>query len=148
MRPRGVGGGGAAAGGRRALHSIPLALYPSIPLAHLPLGHDLSRYSLKRRAYLQVKSREINVAARLLNRPGHLKCTINMDDLILILGTIQGATGMLVKHGFIRTLVYLFIYEHVCKSIVYNYTPVRSLTWERASLPWVLKTSHRKNREF
>ena len=50
------------------------------------------------------------MAARLLNRPGHLKCTINMDDLILILGTIQGATGMLVKHGFIRTLVYLFIY--------------------------------------
>ena len=32
-------------------------------------------------------------------------------DLILILGTIQGATGMLVKHGVIRTLVYLF--EHV-----------------------------------
>ena len=44
-------------------------------------------------------------------------------DPILILGTIQGATGMLVKHGVIRTLVYLF--EHVCKSIVYNYTPVR-----------------------
>lgn len=145
MRPRGVAG----VGGRRQGEGELSTLSP--PLAHLPLGRDLSRYSLKRRAYLQVKSREINVAARLLNRPGHLKCTINMDDLILILGTIQGATGMLVKHGFIRTLVYLFIYlfiKHVCKSIVYNYTPVRSLTWERASLPWVLKTSHRKNREF
>ena len=68
-------------------------------------------------------------------------------DLILILGTIQGATGMLVKHGVIRTLVYLFI-KHVCKSIVYNYMPVCSLTRERASFPWVLKSSHRKNREF
>ena len=104
MRPRGVGGGGVGAAGEGELSTL------SPPLAHLPLGRDLSRYSLKRRAYLQVKSREINVAARLLNRPGHLKCTINMDDLILILGTIQGATGMLVKHGFIRTLVYLFIY--------------------------------------
>lgn len=103
MRPRGVGGG-ARRRGEGELSTL------SPPLAHLPLGHDLSQYSLKRRAYLQVKSREINVAARLLNRPGHLKCTINMDDLILILGTIQGATGMLVKHGFIRTLVYLFIY--------------------------------------
>ena len=55
-------------------------------------------------------------------------------DLILIVGTIQGATGMLVKHGVIRTLVYLFM-EHVCKSIVYNYTPVRSLTRERTSFP-------------
>ena len=104
MRPRGVGGWGGRRRGEGELSTL------SPPLAHLPLGRDLSRYSLKRRAYLQVKSREINVAARLLNRPGHLKCTINMDDLILILGTIQGATGMLVKHGFIRTLVYLFIY--------------------------------------
>ena len=46
-----------------------------------------------------------------------------------------------------RLFIYLFI-KHVCKSIVYNYTPVRSLTRERTSLPWVLKTSHRKNREF
>ena len=84
------------------------------------------------------------MAAHLLNRPGHLKCTINMD-LILILGTIQGATGMLVKHGVIRTLVYLFI-KHVCKSIVYNYTPVRSLTRERASFPSVLKSS--QSRKF
>ena len=104
MRPRGVVGGGGGGGGGGG----PSPLFP--PLPPLPLGRDLSRYSLKRRAYLQGKSREINVAARLLNRPGHLKCTINMDDLILILGTIQGATGMLVKHGFIRTLVYLFIY--------------------------------------
>lgn len=115
-------------------------------LFQVPLGRDLSRYSLKRRAYLQVKSREVKVAARLLNRPGHPKCTIDMD-IILILGTIQGATGMLVKHGVIRTLVYLFM-KHVCKSIVYNYMPVRSLGRERASFPWVLKSSYRKNRKF